>query len=185
MGKIKKVFVTAGIIASLLPFLTGCTDAKIREQRGDDLNTQITHILKGELASKEQFDLLNFELIGTDVAKTAFDFGVKFNGVASLSNGDKAFASLNYSVPSEEFLKLEKRSDAKQVYNVLDKIVQQYKPDSYSITPVTNLVNINDAFTKNAPTPFNGYNITDAMVYNLSKPIFNDQDKTIAFDVKV
>lgn len=187
MSKLKKVFVAAGLIAALTPVLAGCDGCNLdyKEKRADELNTQITHVLQGKLASQEAYDLLNFQLIGTDVAKTAFDFGVKFNGVASLSNGEKAFASLNYSVPSTEFLKLEKRSDAEKVYNLLDKIVQQYEPAGYSITPVTNLVNINDAFVKNAPTPFNGYNLTDGMVYNLGEPVFNDQDKTITFDVKV
>ncbi|MBE7074696.1 MAG: hypothetical protein E7376_01795 [Clostridiales bacterium] len=183
MRKLKKMFVTVGVIASLTPFLAGC-NSNYKEKRADELNTQITHVLKGELESQEAYDLLDFKLIGTDVAKTAFDYGVKFNGVASLSNGESAYASLNYSIPSTEFLKLEKRSSAKQVYNLLDKIVQQYKPVSYSITPVTNLVNINDAFVKNAPTPFKGYNIKDALVYNLAAPEFNDEDKTISFDVK-
>lgn len=184
MKKIAKVFVTAGLVASLIPFMAGC-DTNFKEKKSDELSTKITHILQDKIASEKEYELLDFQLMGTDVAKTAFNFGVKFNGVASLSNGDKAFASLNYSIPSTEFLKLEKRSEAKEVYNVLDKIVQNYKPTSYSITPVTSLVKVNDAFVKNAPTPFNGYNITDALVYNLGQPTFNDQEKTITFDVKV
>ena len=125
MNKIKKAFVTAGIAATLIAFMTGC-DSNFREKKGDELSTKITHILQDKIAAEEPYELLDFQLMGTDVAKTAFNFGVKFNGVASLSNGDKAFASLNYSIQSTEFLKLEKRSEAKKVYNILDKIVQNY-----------------------------------------------------------
>lgn len=180
--KLKRFFAAVGLLATLVPALTGCT-IENKLTRAEDLTPKIKNVLCEKIDLNEQYSLVDFELIGTDIAKTAFNFDVRFNGVASLSNGDRAFASLNYNIPSEEFLNLKKRSDYDKVYDVLDKIVQQYNPSSYSITPVTNIVNINDAFVKNAPTPFKNYNIKDAMVYSLGQPVFNDEEKTITFNV--
>lgn len=183
MRKFTKVFIAMALVGSMIPFLGGCTSDL--PDHVEDLNTRVEHVLGEQISAKEAYKLVDYQLIGTDVAKTAFNYGVKFNGVATLSNGEQAFASLDYSIPSNEFVHLEKRSSEKKVYDVLEKIVQNYSPQSYSITPVTNLVAVNDAFVQNAPTPFKGYNLKDAMVYNLGAPEFNDENHTISFDVKL
>ena len=181
-NKLAKIFITAGAIVAMLPLLAGCTSYKM--DRAEQLNTNVTHVLSQQIEMNEDYGLVDYQFIGADVAKTAFDFGVKFNGVSSLTTGEVAFTSLDYVIPSEEFIELEKSSTTKEVYNVLDEVVANYEPVGYSVTPVTSLTEINDVFVKNAPTPFKGYNLQDAMVYNLGKPKFDQENLQVTFDVK-
>lgn len=181
-NKLAKIFVTAGAIVAMLPLLAGCGSYKM--DRVEQLNTDVSYVLSQQIEMNEDYGLVDYQFIGADVAKTAFDFGVKFNGVSSLTNGEVAFTSLDYVIPSEEFIELEKNSTTKQVYNVLDEIVAKYEPAGYTVTPVTSLTEINDVFVKNAPTPFHGYNLTDGMVYNLGQPKFDQENLQVTFDVK-
>ena len=181
-NRLAKIFVTAGAVLAMLPLLAGCGTAKI--DRVEQLSNDVSYTLSQQIEMNEDYGLSDYQFIGADVAKTAFNYGVKFNGVASLSNGENAFASLDYVVPSEEFLELEKDSNAKDVYEVLDKVVENYEPVGYSVTPVSSLTEINDLFVRNAPTPFKGYHIKDAMVYNLGKPTFDAENLQVTFDVK-
>lgn len=181
-GKIKKAFVAAGLILTMIPALTGCTNYKI--ERAETINEKITHVLQQEEVSYGDSTVNEFKLIGADVAKTAFEFGVKFNGVAELSNGENAFTSVEYAVPSEYFINLKKDSSDKAVFNVLEKIVDNIKMAKCTITPVSDLSNVSDTLVKNAPTPFEKYSITEGMVYNISQPTFNDKECTVAFEVK-
>ena len=181
-GKIKKAFVAAGLILAMIPVLTGCTNYKI--ERAEIINDKITHVLQQENVVYNDATVQDFKLIGADVAKTAFEFGVKFNGVAELSNGDNAFTSVEYVVPSEYFIDLSKESSEKAVFNVLEKIVDNIKMSKCSITPVSDLSNVSDTLVKNTPTPFEKYNIADGMVYNISQPTFNDKDCSVSFEVK-
>ena len=178
-GKIKKAFVVAGVLLSLVPVLTGCT-----VERAETINDKITHVLQQENVSYGDNTIQDFKLIGADVAKTAFEFGVKLNGVAELSNGDNTFTSVEYAVPSEYFINLTKDSSEKAVFNVLERIVDNIKMSKCTITPVSDLSNVSDSFVKNTPTPFEKYNITDGMVYNISQPTFNDEKCTVTFEVK-
>ena len=105
-NKLAKIFVTAGAVLAMLPLLAGCGTAKI--DRVEQLSNDVSYTLSQQIEMNEDYGLADYQFIGADVAKTAFNYGVKFNGVASLTNGENAFACLDYVVPSEEFLELEK-----------------------------------------------------------------------------
>ena len=181
-GKIKKAFIALGLVIALIPTLTGCTNYKI--EKADEISTKITHVMQDENINYNDATVTQFKLIGADVAKTAFEFGVKFNGVAELSNGESAFACAEYKVPSEYFVNLKKKSSEKDVFKVLDKIVSEIKVSKCTITPVKDLSETSDAFVRNSPSPFNRYSIDEGMVYNITPPTFDDANKTVSFEVK-
>ncbi|MBQ8844767.1 MAG: hypothetical protein IJ008_01980 [Clostridia bacterium] len=181
-GKLKKAFLALGLVLALTPALVGCSNYKM--EKADEISTKITHVMQEENINYNDASVTQFKLIGADVAKTAFEFGVKFNGVAELSNGENAFATAEYKVPSEYFINLKKKSSEEDVFKVLDRIVSEIKVSKCTVTPVKDLSETSDAFVKNSPSPFNKYSIDEGMVYNITPPTFDDTNKTVTFEVK-
>ena len=180
----KKTFLAVSAVASILPFLASCTAAE-KKDNYEDLSSKITSIVQQEDVKKlSGYDIERFSLIGADVAKTAFDYGVKFNGVVKMQNGDTGYASLGYVVPSEYFINLKKTSKHNDVFGVLDRIVSELKFSTCDAVVVKDISKTNQSIVGNAPTPFENYAIKEGLIYNLSAPTFNDESKTISFDVK-
>lgn len=175
MSKLNKIFIPVAILSSVF-LAAGCSNVK--EERSQLLNTNlVTKLIANE-------NVKDFKLMGTDVDRTGFMFNVNFNGVAKTKSGKQAFASVEYKVPSTYFENLDKRSHADSVYDVFDKIVNDFDYTNCAISEVSNLKTVNNSFINNAPSPFADYNIKKGLVYNLSVPTFDDSENKISFEVK-
>lgn len=173
---LKRFVVTLSTLAVTLGALTGCSP----EKKADELSDKLLDVMV-----RNEMTVSDFALIGTDVIKSSFDFDVNFNGVVSLQDKSKAFATLKYVVPSTEFENLSKKSSFYDVYDVFNLVVDSYEMDSWTIASVSDIVAFNDVMVKNAPPAFDGYKTTRGMVYNLSTPVFDNENRTASFDVKV
>lgn len=180
MGKLKKAGMLV-IAASMLAFVAGgaagCSNAMI--ERSSILEDKITNTIV-------QMDdtVRDFKFTGADVDKTGFKYDVSFNGIASLEGEEKAFADLHYSVPHSVFMNLKKDSYTNEVYDVFDYIVDNLKPEELNLTKVGDIQKFNDAIIKNTPATFEGYKVARGFVYNLEDPSFDDENRTVSFDVK-
>lgn len=176
MSSLKKILIPAAALATIF-MATGCSEVEVN--RAD----QLTENLMSEAVRREE-GIKDFKLIGTEVDKVGFEFDVNMNGVAKLDNGGQAFTSFTYKVPSTYFEKLTKRSSATSVYDVLDSVVENLEYTDCTISPVTDIKDINTTFVHNAPSPFDGYGIKKGVIYNLSTPTFNKENNEVSFNVK-
>lgn len=183
---VKKHFRNAVIclaaIASIVT-LTGCSP-NIQE-RSDTLGNEIVTVCN------ENFEELNmpsyiqeFQLIGTDVEKAGFNFDVNFNGVASYQDESIGYTTVNYTVPASYFSDVKKDTGYDVMYDIFDAIVSELNPNSIAISPVSDIVQVNDAFVKNEPADFGNFSIKRALLYELGVPEFDDTSNTISFDMK-
>lgn len=181
-GKVKKAFALLGAVA-LMATMTGCTPTMI--ERADALSDNITTVCNVELDEMgSDLVIKNFELIGADVNKSSFDFDISFNGVASFTDNSVGFTSLNYEVPSTYFETLNKNTSYDTLYDIFDQVVSKYEPVNIEVSPVSSLSGINNAFIKNEVSPFEKYNITDGLLYNLGTPTFDDTECRVSFDTR-
>lgn len=176
MKKIGIVTVASSLIGFLSISAAGCSEGEEREDKLSGSLTQAVTVLDDNIK--------DFVLMGADVDKTGFEFDVSFNGIASSKNDTTSFACINYSVPSSYFTSLTKRSSKNDVYDVLDRVVSELEIKDYSLVEMNDLAKFNGAIVKNTPSPFEKYNLRRGMVYNLEKPEFDDENRTVSFDVK-
>ena len=179
---VRRAVVCLTALAALFT-LTGCSPSM--QERADTLSDNIVAVCNEQVQDVDMgFKMEDFKIIGTDVEKSSFDFDVSFNGIASFSDSSIGYTSVNYTVPSTYFVELDKDSSHDELYNVFDYIVENLKPDSISVSPVNDLIAVNDAFVKNEPALFEGYKTTRGLVYNLSEPQFDDSTRTISFNAQ-
>ena len=177
----RRTFIAAASFVTLASLLTGCSNNK---ETVVSLNDKIENKLSEKIKLESMIDLNDFELIGADVVKAGFKYSVNFNGVASIGDeNQKAFTTANYVVPSTEFKNYDKYIGTAKIFDVFHEIVDNYDLESYSITPVTSLKDVSDTIIKNSPSPFSDYTLKRGLVYNLSTPVFNDDDLTASFNV--
>ena len=176
MAILKKLLVPAAALATVFA-VTGCSNVAV-----DRANALQENLIAQSVKNEE--GIQDFRLIGTEVDKVGFMFDVNFNGVAKLDDGRQAYTNFTYQVPSTYFEKLSKRSSVDAVYNVFDNIVENFDYTDCTINPVNNIKYVNSSFVNNAPSPFEKYNIKKGIVYNLSTPTFDEENKEISFDVK-
>ena len=180
--KAKKVFAVLGAVA-VLATMTGCSPTVV--ERADALSDNITTVCNVELEDTGlDYSIKNFELIGADVNKSSFDFDVSFNGVASFTNDTVGFTSLNYEVPASYFEDVSKNASHSTLYDIFEQIVSKCEPVNVEVSPVSSLSGINNAFIRNEVSPFERYNITDGLLYNLGTPTFDDSQNRVSFDTR-
>ena len=177
-GKIATFLLGATVLGIMAGSMAGCSDARVK--RADALNDKLTTVA---VAMEDSID--NFLFTGADVDKSGFIYNVSFNGLAQLKDKSNAFASVNYSIPHDEFLDLKKTSSANDVYDVFDYIVDNFEADKVSLSRVGDIKRFNNAISSNTPSPFENYNIKRGFVYNLTEPEFDDSTRTVNFDVKM
>lgn len=186
MGRIKKAFIclgTAATIAALSTTLTGC--ATSLRDRAANISDNLTNVCNVVFENNDSdIYMTKFELIGTDVDKTAFDFDVNFNGVSAFSDNSLSYTTVSYEVPSSYFDKLKKSSSTQELYDVFDKIIAELSPSDIKVSPVASISKVNNAFIQNEPSPFDDYNVRDGLLYNLGTPTFNDEKNSVTFNTK-
>ena len=181
-GKVKKVFVLLGAVA-LMATMTGCSQSIV--DRAEALGQDIKTVCNVELEeSGSELKINKFELIGADVVKSSFDFDVNFNGVSSFTDSSVGFTSLSYEVPSTYFENFDKDTSYEKLYDLFEAIIKDHEPVNVQVSPVPDISSINDAFIKNEVSPFEKYNVSSGLLYNLGEPTFDDADNRVTFDTK-
>lgn len=183
---VKKHFRNAVIcltaVASLVT-LTGCSPNM--KERSEMLSDNIVTVCNEQVVELDLASpMVEFQLIGTDVEKTGFDFDVNFNGVASYEDNSIGYTTVNYTVPASYFSGIKKDTNYEDVYNVFDAIVNELDPNSIAVSPVSDMVKVNDAFIKNEPADFGNYSIRRGLLFELGVPEFDDATNTVDFDMK-
>lgn len=180
--KTKKFFAIVGIVG-LLSSMTGCSEDVL--ERSELLSESIKEVCNAELEREDsELKLNKFELIGADVDKSSFDFDVSFNGVSSFSDKSVGFTALNYEVPASYFEGVARDDSYDKLYDIFEKIIKECEPANVQVSPVENISDINNAFIQNEVSPFEGYNISSGLLYNLGTPTFDDNEKQITFNTK-
>lgn len=169
-------------LTALVPFSAmGC--APSIEDRANALSENLLNVCNEQVDS--DCKMKDFKILGADIDKIGFDFEVRFNGLSSFSDKSVGYTSINYNVPSVYFNDINKSTEFNDVYNVFDSIVENLKPESISVSPISDIVKINDAFVKNEPALFDGFKNNRAIVFNLAEPNFDDETNTVDFDIKM
>ncbi len=181
-GKVKQIFALLGAVA-LMTTMTGCSQGII--DRAEALGVDIKNVCNAELEENgSELKIKNFELIGADVIKSSFDFDVNFNGVSSFTDSSVGYTSLAYEVPSTYFENFDKDESYDKLYDLFEKIIKDHEPVNVQVSPVPDISSINDAFIKNEVSPFEKYNVSSGLLYNLGTPSFDDAEHRITFDTK-
>ena len=150
--KNKKIFTGALVCLSALGAMAMLTGCGAKTDRVANLNQSLVDSCNSSVVFEDpDLKIEDFRLIGADVEKNGFTFEVNFNGLSSLSNDTVGYANIEYNVPSSYFNDLKKTSSTDKVYDVFDKIVADFKPESVSVAPVSDFAKINSAITKNEP----------------------------------
>ena len=184
--KNKKIFTGALVCLSALGAMAMLTSCGAKTDRVANLNQSLVDSCNSSVVFEDpDLKIEDFRLIGADVEKNGFTFEVNFNGLSSLSNDTVGYANIGYNVPSSYFNELKKTSSTDQVYDVFDKIVADFKPESVSVAPVSDFAKINSAITKNEPQLYKGFRNNRSLLLNLSNPEFDEENHTISFNSKV
>lgn len=184
--KNKKVFRGAMVCLSALGAMAMLASCGAKTDRVANLNQSLVDACNTSVVFEDpNLKIEDFRLIGTEVEKNGFTFDVNFNGLSSLSDETIGYANINYNVPSSYFNDLKKDSSTEKIYDVFDKIVADFKPESVSVAPVSDFAVINNAFTKNEPQLFKGFTNSRSLLFNLSAPEFNEENHTVNFNSKV
>lgn len=178
---IKRTLVCLGLVGSMA-LLGGCSNSVA--DRSNKLNENLLNEYNSQIVVDQDLTMYDFRLIGTEIEKNGFTFEVNFNGVSSFSDKSVNYTSFEYNVPSTYFSNLKKNSSTNELYSVFDKIVEDLKPENISSSPISNLAEVNGAFTSNLPQLFAGFKNERSLVLNLSSPEFNDEENQINFNVK-
>lgn len=180
--KVRQFFALLGVVG-LMATMTGCSQDII--DRAELLSEDIKTVCNVELEEQQSnLSIKNFELIGADVNKSSFDFDVVFNGVSSFSDDSVGFTALNYEVPSSYFNDVDKKASYDKLYDIFEKIIKECEPVNVEVSPVPSISSINNAFIQNEVSPFEKYNISSGLLYNLGKPTYEDAENRITFDTK-
>ena len=184
--KIRKIIrATAVCLTAFATAFTMAGCANSVENRAENLSNSLLTACNEQIVEyNPDYTMQDFRIIGADVNKTAFEFDVNFNGIASFSDESVGYTSVNYTVPSSYFTNLEKDSRTEDVFNVFDSIVANLKPNEIAVSPVSDLIKVNDAFVRNEPQIFENHKNNRALVFNLGVPEFDDATNTINFDMK-
>jgi len=163
--------------------LAGC-DGSL-QNRTETLSDNIVNVCNEQVVDYDlNYKMEDFKLIGADINKSSFDFDVSFNGISSFTDDSIGYTSVNYTVPSTFFTDVKKNSSYTEMYNIFDRIVAELDPTSIAVSPVNDLVAVNDAFVKNEPILFEGFKNNRSLVFNLGAPEFDDATNSINFDMK-
>lgn len=184
--KEKKFFKGAMVCLSALGAMAMLTGCGAKTDRVANLNQSLVDACNTSVVFEDpNLKIEDFRLIGADVEKNGFTFDVNFNGLSSLSDETVGYAKINYNVPSSYFSNLEKDSSTDKTFDVFDKIVSDFKPESVSVAPVSDFAKINSAITKNEPQLYKGFKNDRSLLLNLSSPEFDEKNHTVSFDSKV
>ncbi len=188
----KKLYFLITLVIVFAMTLSGCffvppEEEKYEIEYTDKINEYITQDITQKTDENQSVKLEKFEILGIhEKLKASADyFAFTCYGVAHLSNNNNAFVTAEYGYNYEKGLDWIDRFETKEDYfTAMEGVIEQSELFSVYMTEVTDISDTQQIFLSNAPTPFKEGIIQDGFVYELSKPVFDDDEKSISFEVK-
>ena len=128
-----------------------------------------------------------FTFLGADVENNGNTYNVDINGIATNTNKQKAYTTLNYCVDGNYLIEKtdNKMASNAKFINELAKIIQNEQFSSYSILNVDSVKNLNTTIAKVTPCNLgDDYKCENNFLYAVNNLTFNEQEQLAYFSTK-